>query len=236
MKRHLDPTKLLCLLLGAIAAAGVVGAPAASLAQTAPDTTSAPAVTSAPAAPSVSTVDPSATGGSPVAGGGPRNLVKVQNLQNNQLRVDGNVQLGRIPGPNVGPVNLAEAYSSCTGCQTLAVALQIDLTSPDSQIAVPQNGAVAVNFECTNCVTKAMAIQYVLPVDDPTQVPPEANQLVAQMGQELKQMNGDQTLTLTDAVARVNAVVAQFDGLKASLNEQQDESTDPTTPNAPPPA
>jgi hypothetical protein len=169
------------------------------------------------------------------SGGGPRNLVKVQNLQDNALRVNGNVQLGRIPGPMIAPVNLAQSYSSCANCQTLTVALQVDLITPNTVRATPENAAVAINFQCTDCDTVALALQYVLTVDDPTQVPPEANQLMAEMRQELVQMQGDQTLTLPEAEARVLNVIGQFQGLAASLDEQRDESTAPITPGAAPP-
>lgn len=168
-------------------------------------------------------------------GGGPRNLVKVQNFQDDQLRVEGRVQLGRIPGPVVAPVNAAEAFSSCTGCQTLAVALQLDLITADSRVAMPRNMAFAVNYQCTDCRTIAVALQYVLTVDDPTQVPDEANQLMAQMRQELSHMHGEQGLTLPEAEARVIDVVNQFQGLVIYLDQQRDESTEPTTANASPP-
>lgn len=169
-------------------------------------------------------------------GGGPRNLVKVQNRQDNRLRVDGNVQLGRIPGPDLAPVNVAESFGSCTDCQTLAVALQVDLITADSRQAIPRNMAFAVNYQCTDCHTIALALQYVLTVDDPTQVPQEADQLMAQMRQELKQLNGDQSLTLADAEARVIEVVNQFQDLVVYLDQQRDESTVPTTANASPPS
>jgi hypothetical protein len=93
---------------------------------------------------------------------------------------------------------------------------------------------VAVNYNCTDCDTIALALQSVLTVDDPTQVPDEVNQLVAAMRQELVQMQGDPTLTLPQADARVMTVVGQFQDL--TLDLQRDESTDPTTPNASPPA
>jgi putative peptide zinc metalloprotease protein len=209
--------------------------PTGSLADTStPTVTVAPAATPAAAAPSLSVVDPNLIG-DVGGGGGPRNLVKVQNVQDNQLRVDGHVQLGRIPGPMVAPVNAAESYSSCTGCQTLAVALQVDLITPDTQQATPKNMAFAVNYQCTDCHTIALALQCVLTVDDPTQVPDTANQLMAEMRQELNQMHGDQSLTLPDAEARVMDVVNQFQDLVVSLDQQRDESTEPTTANASPP-
>jgi putative peptide zinc metalloprotease protein len=159
----------------------------------------------------------------------------VRNLVDGTLKVDGNVQLGRIPGPVAAPANLAQAYSSCAGCQTLAVALQVDLITADTRQATPENAAVAVNYACTDCDTVALAFQFVLTVDDPTQVPDRANELMAQMRQELHGMQGDPTLTLSDAEARVAGVVVQFQDLLASLNQQQDETTDPTSPGATPP-
>src|SRR5689334_19016047 len=62
-------------------------------------------------------------------GGGGKNIVTQINRTDNRLRIKGNIQLNRIPGPNVEPINLAFAGSSCTGCQTYAVALQINLIS-----------------------------------------------------------------------------------------------------------
>ena len=44
-----------------------------------------------------------------------------------RLRIRGGIQLNHIPGPTVGPVNLADASSSCVDCQTIAVAMQINL-------------------------------------------------------------------------------------------------------------
>jgi len=250
MPRLQNHARLRWLLLGLLLSFGAFGAPAHGLAQTAtatdtPTPTSVataaetPTATSAAtpqptAAPSLSVADPNLIGN--LGGdGGPRNLIKVQNLQDHQLRVDGNVQLGRIPGPMVGPANVAEAYSSCTGCQTLAVALQVDLITADSRQAIPRNMAFAVNYQCTDCDTIALALQYVLTVDDPSQVPDEADQLMAEVRQELDQLNGDQTLTLAGAEAGVIDVVNQFQDLVVYLDEQRDESTDPTTPDASPP-
>jgi hypothetical protein len=187
----------------------------------------------APTAPTA-TVDANALANAG-GGGGPRNLVKVQNLQDNTLRVDGKVQLGRIPGPMVAPENLAQSYSSCVNCQTLSVALQVDLITADSVRATPRNAAVAVNYQCSHCRTIAIALQYVLTVDDPTQVPPATNQLIAEMRRELVQMRGDQNLTLPEAEARALSVIGEFQDLAANLNQQRDESTDPTTRDAPPP-
>src|SRR5689334_13293269 len=56
------------------------------------------------------------------------NLVQVINQTAGRLRIRGHIQLNRITGPNVQPGNAAIAIGrSCTGCQTFAVALQLNL-------------------------------------------------------------------------------------------------------------
>jgi putative peptide zinc metalloprotease protein len=158
--------------------------------------------------------------------------VQVSNQTDDTLKVDGRVQLNVIPEPNVQPVNLATAYSSCLSCQTLAVALQINLISKTATIVRPENAAVAVNYGCTDCDTIALAIQYDLSVDDPTQVPADVRQLVADMKQELAALHGQQDLTAAAAEQQVLAVIGQFQELAASLDTKRDEATDPTSPNA----
>lgn len=177
---------------------------------------------------------PPATGMLPSGAGG-KNLVQATNRVDGRLHVAGQVQLNRIPGPTAEPYNLARAYASCTGCQTLAVALQVNLIGQTPTFVSPKNAAVALNYECTGCHTRARAFQYVLQVDDPTQTPPRVQQLVARMNQELNAIQADQSVTLPEAEARVNAVVAEFQDLAFSLNDQRDETTETTSPDAPPP-
>jgi putative peptide zinc metalloprotease protein len=172
----------------------------------------------------------------PQGGGGGKNIVQVVNRQDGNLKIDGKVQLNRIPESNAAPVDLAKAYSSCANCQTLAVALQINLISKSASYVHPQNAAAAVNYQCTNCHTIAYAWQYNLSVDDPTAVPDGVNQLMAQWRAELANIK-TQSATLTEAINRMKAVIGQFQSLAAYLDSKQDQTTDATSPNAgPPPA
>jgi hypothetical protein len=164
-------------------------------------------------------------------GGGARNLVQIQNRTDGRLRVRGNIQLNRILAPSVEPVNLALALGSCTDCQTFAVALQLDLISRTASQIAPQNAAVAVNVDCTRCVTVARAFQYVYQVDDPTQVPGETSELIRAMDHELQAIHSDGNVTLSDAEARINAVIAQFTTLAESLDDKRAEETRPTSPD-----
>jgi putative peptide zinc metalloprotease protein len=170
----------------------------------------------------------------PTGGGGGKNIVQVVNQQDGELKIDGKVQLNRIPESNAAPVDMASAYSSCTNCQTLAVALQINLISKSASYIHPQNAAVALNYQCTNCHTIAYAWQYNMTVDDPTAVPNDVNQLMAAWRGELANIK-TQSVTLGEAINRMNSVIAQFQSLAAYLDQKQDQTTDTTSPNASPP-
>ena len=165
-------------------------------------------------------------------GGGGKNIVRLTNRVDNRLRVKGNVQLNRIPGPTVEPGNISIAYSSCTDCQTLTMALQINLYERGAANVSPQNAAVALNYACTRCVTAAWAMQYTIPVDDPTQVPADVSDLIKAMDSELRAIHNDQSVTLEEALARLNAVKQQFAQLGEYLQEQHQQATETTSPGA----
>ena len=170
----------------------------------------------------------------PGGGGGAKNIVQLVNRTDGRLRVSGQVQLARVPGPSAQPTNVARALASCNGCQTYAVALQIALESWDANYIAPQNAAVAVNYQCNGCVTMARAIQYAFQVDDPAQPPPRVQELINAMNREIDAIQREAT-TIAEADARVDAVIADFRDLAANLREERQEATDVTTPGAEPP-
>ena len=193
----------------------------------APETpTPTPTPTPSPAA--VTVTDSGVAGG---AGG--NNIVMINNHQDDRLRVRGSVQINRITAPNVAPQNLARAYSSCTDCETLAVAMQINLIRRDTHRVVPGNAAVAINYQCTRCRTVAFSLQYTLSVDDPRQTPRDVRDLVRAMDAELRAIAANPT-DLADAINRINAVINRFVALAESLREERDEATATTTPGAAP--
>ena len=67
-------------------------------------------------------------------------------------------------GDEVLNVNEAHAYASCSDCVAVAVAFQVVLIMDDAQVVVPQNLAVAANYDCYSCITAAIASQLVLSV------------------------------------------------------------------------
>jgi putative peptide zinc metalloprotease protein len=68
-------------------------------------------------------------------------------------------------GNEVLNVNEAHAYASCSDCVAVAVAFQVVLIMDDAQVVVPQNLAVAANYDCYRCITAAIANQLVLSVE-----------------------------------------------------------------------
>ena len=168
----------------------------------------------------------------PAAGGG-ANIVQVINHADSHFRMDGQVKLNQIPGPNAGPKNEAFAYSSCTNCDTMAVALEINLISSRARNIQPLNEAVALNYQCTNCVTYARAIQYDIQVADPTQVPSDVRELMRQMNATMNHIKTSDE-SFMQALAEVNAVIGEFNELGIYLTDKQLTATDPTTPGAGP--
>jgi len=163
-------------------------------------------------------------------GGGARNVVVLENHVDGRLTTRGQVQLNRIPGPTAGPANVASANTSCTDCQGLAVAFQINLISRGASSITPENAATAINAGCTRCYTVARALQYVIQVDDPTQMPPDVSRLIRAMNQELTAIQADRTIGLDQAEARINAVLAQFVDLAQYLSDQRNVQVDTTSP------
>jgi hypothetical protein len=201
------------------------------------DPARASAATPSAATPGAAPADePAITSSSNSGGGGGNNVVRIDNHNDGRMLIRGNVDLNRIPGPNVGPVNAAYAYSSCTDCQTIAVALQINLISRTATHIAPENYAVAINQRCTRCVTVARAIQYTYQVDDPQNTPKEVSDLLNEMDRTLREIANDKGISLAEAEGRINAVIAQFRDLAASLNDQRQADTADNGSGTPGPA
>ncbi len=167
----------------------------------------------------------------PVQGGAsPANIVQVSNRTDGRLRVEGRVQFNEIRGSVVTPVNIASAYSSCVNCQTLAVALQLNIFPRSATTIAPTNVAAAVNYHCTSCTTVARAIQYNIGLDDPDAAPDRTRFLVARMKAAVAAAG--RASSLTGAEAQIGAVIADFQDLAGAMTSQRDLATDDTTPGA----
>lgn len=168
----------------------------------------------------------------PLTSGGYNNVVNAINHRDSFVLVRGQAQLDQLHGQVEAPLNQAFAYSQCNACSTLAVALQVNITAANAPLQAPQNVAAAVNYQCNGCTTIAIAYQYDIPVQDVTNVPPDAQQLVRSMNDELRSLDG--TTSVADAEAAVQSVVNQFSEFASDLTVKRDEQTAPDTPGASP--
>jgi hypothetical protein len=99
-------------------------------------------------------------------------------------------------------------------------------------VVSPENAAIALNYQCTRCYTRAWALQYVISVDDPRVVPDDVSRLIKAMDREMNDIRADKSITLEQAIGRIEAVVAEFKSLAADLRVQTSDRTDTTTPGA----
>lgn len=154
--------------------------------------------------------------------GGPSNVVIAMNQADGHVVIQGRLQVVRMPGRVAAPLNFAMAQSTtCTGCRTLAVALQLDFASTGAGYIAPQNVAVATNGSCSDCVTVAKAVQVFYTVDDPTQIPPELLDAMRAFDREITSIATDRSLSMTQAEARVDAVIARFLATAIAYDQQR---------------
>lgn len=92
------------------------------------------------------------------------NQAAAYNTTDDSTKYDVAFALVWATGNEVLNVNEAHAYASCSNCVTVAVAFQVVLIMDDAQVVVPQNLAVAANYQCYRCITAAIANQLVLSV------------------------------------------------------------------------
>lgn len=149
-------------------------------------------------------------------------------------------------GDEVYNGNEAHAYASCSDCVAVAVAFQVVLISEDAQVVVPQNLAVAANYDCYQCITAAIANQLVLTVPgEPGEA--QLRALGEVWGRLLEFAQGITGYTLTEIDAQLEAFKAEIVGIlgeapviepapsaTTSPGESPSESESPsTTPSVP---
>jgi hypothetical protein len=173
-----------------------------------------------------------------IVGGGADNIVVVRNPSaDGGLNVRGSVQINHVSGPTVGSLNCAAALNGvvgglvapappldCVACQSVAVALQINLISRTATSIAPRNVANAQNLRCTGCAAVALAMQDVVQVDDPNQVPPDASALANALDQQLRELQSDHTVTPSAAADRIIAVLHEFASLEAMFDIQRSDA------------
>lgn len=170
-------------------------------------------------------------------GGGRTNIVQVKNSTDGRLRVRGSAVYNRVGGSNVAPVNAAYAESTCVDCQSVAVAIQVVVYRRGANSVTPTNQAIALNNSCTRCVTVARAIQYVIPVEDPREVPGEVRELVRDIDREInyfEKLKSVNSVDVAEVNARFSSVMAKYQQLQQYLSDLTDRKEDGEDPREDP--
>ena len=112
--------------------------------------------------------------------------------------------------------NIAFAFSSCEGCETVAIAFQVVLVGGTPSIVIPENYAIALNFECTSCETLASAYQFVLGTDGQVHFSAEGNRLLAEIRMGLREIASSE-MTLDEMQAQLDLLAGD---LRTVLTEE----------------
>jgi putative peptide zinc metalloprotease protein len=141
----------------------------------------------------------------------------------------------------VDQTNAAVAYSSCTDCQTVAVAIEIVLVTGDPSVVTPTNVAIAINDQCTLCISVADAYQWVLGTGGNVHFSDHGMQEIRRIVNEIRDL-GKSGLSAAEIQARLEELVKQLaqvivDDLVASgqSGEQNGNGNGTTTQPAEPP-
>ena len=109
----------------------------------------------------------------------------------------------------VDSTNAAVAYSSCTDCATVAIAIEIVLIEDNASVITPTNMAIAINELCSLCVTVAEAYQFVLMTDGAVHFDAEGNRMLAAIKNRLERLKHAH-LTIAELQAELDAIQAQI--------------------------
>ena len=149
---------------------------------------------------------------------------------------------GEAPATNT---NEAYAAASCERCAAVAVAFQVVLVVGSTDVAVPQNVSVAVNYECTSCLTYSLAVQLFVTLDGPLGEDARARMEelwteITAYGENIGQVPLDQIQSqLTAYEQQILAIIEEDQGSlteadpSASASESPSESTSESPSGSP---
>jgi hypothetical protein len=115
----------------------------------------------------------------------------------------------RVTGGVVDNQNIAVAYSNCTACQTVAIAIQVLLISGDVTMFAPTNEAIAINQNCDLCDTVAEAYQFAVAIGTRLKFTADGRQQIAQIRRQLEHLRKS-GLTGPQLADQVSALMGQL--------------------------
>jgi hypothetical protein len=151
------------------------------------------------------------------AGTGPDNVIWVKTTGTNTRDQQAGFQMRAFDGKELRSANVARADSTdCTGCRTVAVAVQTVFTTGKPTTVAPTNAAIAINQNCQSCVTYAYAWQYVVPTSKDIRPSRKARAKVANISDQIDQA-AHSDLAPADLDARLNTLTGD---LKATIDAE----------------
>lgn len=115
----------------------------------------------------------------------------------------------KVMNGTVDQTNAAVAVSSCTDCQTVAIAIQVVLVMGDADTVTPTNLALAYNIGCTLCETYAAAYQFVWSTSGTVHLTAEGNRKIADIRKRFKELEGA-GLTIEQLQQQVEVLVNEL--------------------------
>jgi putative peptide zinc metalloprotease protein len=146
------------------------------------------------------------------------------NTQNGSVVYDIAFALVWVEDGSALNTNEAYAFASCQDCAAVAVAFQVVLIVGQANVVVPQNLAVAANYNCAQCLAVALANQLVLTLDGP--LSPAGMDELAKIWAEIGTFEasiGD--VPLSQLQDRLNQYIAQIQ----QIIEQDPSATHPAS-------
>lgn len=143
---------------------------------------------------------------------GANNVVQVTNRVDGGLAATARAQVAYAPADTVGHENVATATSSCVGCRTVAVAVQVVIVESYPSEYVPHNAAAAVNMGCSSCETFAYARQIVVQPAVKVHLDPAAHQQIQGIQWDMNAV-ASSDLGLFDMKAELDVLADQLEGV-----------------------
>jgi len=139
------------------------------------------------------------------------------NTKNNSSLIETAFKIERVVQDVVTTTNAAVAVSSCSACQTVAIAIDVVFVQSDPTVYKPVNVAVAENVSCTSCATLADAYQFVISTGGAVRLTPRGQREIHQIREQLEDLERCSGCSILDLQARVDGLVSE---LKQVLSTQ----------------
>lgn len=150
-------------------------------------------------------------------GGGANNVVVATNSTDGTSVARSSLQTALLGGDTLMSSNIADAEShDCTGCRSVAVAVQAVFNSGGASTFEPANVATAVNANCLSCETFAYAFQYVVTPPGPVRLSRAGRRELTALRSEIADTAAS-GLPLDQLNAQLDVLTAEF---KADIDHE----------------